>query len=656
MTNQRQVSASEFEAKCSNPEGKVTPEMLIALLENHFDIHFQVEIHVQTDVYYDTPRFRLGGSGLSLRVRSIPSTGKYEVTAKRNISEIEGIFVREEVPFELPNNQDVEALINVKDPTIPPLILIRKYIDEDLIPLVIVENQRRTFSTKVEGSKLKVCHDTVTFSMMHANNSARDHEIEIELKSLDSQLMERIVGIVRKQFPELRGQRDDKYRRAIALLVGDLEYRSLSYIPPKFQIVTQDEIKRCLACCPQHYQSLLLRMINVSLPRLAFKSQLSVLPMPSDISLALWQERVVANLIETNPFLYDDNHVLADSCFIAVDLPNSPLRFFEHTRAQHSLDVCQLAMRLAQKSGLSPEEIAYLGYAGIRHDIGHPALCHSGEVVAQEAGGLDHEERALQIVEAEDPEHLSLYDMRVDTLKAILEEKGTGQILGLADTLAYLIRDGKACEHPINPGIPATILEHFAFDRDSGMILFDDNLIHATQSMLNFRFEMYRRVYYHPYSRIEEEMQQAAIRWALQHNVINLQDLVEGNDPELLSKMAEMAGFEPQLKQLVAGFFPDYCAVYHYRPHLTEEGIKDTKRLTDRLIQAGFNPLDFIVSLPDTHASRKTVRGLRRDNGQAVEIRAQNVTNFHPYDSRTIIAFSPRLRQEEILRTFISSR
>ncbi len=656
----RQVTPSEFEAKCTNPGGEVSPEDLARLLREHFQLEGEIQHFYQTDVYYDTtsspdlPRFHLGGSGLSLRVRSFRGGDSYELTAKRNISEIGGVFVREEVPAIIPLSTDISYPINDQRPKLPPLLMIRKYISGKLSPVVMVENHRMVIRVEIEGLKMKICHDTVTYQDFLTNLQVPDHEIEIELRGLNAQLMEDVVRLVREKFPKLVAQREDKYRRALELLFGEPKHRSLSYVPPSFEIVSHDDIERCLTQAPEPYRPLLEKLVQDTTRRLSYKSQLSVLPMPTDVRLALWQERTIANLIEANPFLYSSDPVLADSCFIAVDLPESPLRFFEHTRAQHSIDVATWAMTLARKCGFGTDSIVYVGCAGLRHDLGHPALCHSGEIVAKDVCGLDHEERTLQLVDADAP-ILSRYDLDIEKLKAILREEDIGQILALADTLAYLIRDGQACERPLDPSVPRTIAEHFDYDSSSNEIIFDDELISALQTMLDFRFEMFRTVYYHPYSRIEEEMQQKAIRWALSQGVIIISDLLEGDDPTLLKKMAEMAANDPKLKQLVAGFFPDYCAVYHYRPHITYKGAIDAASMDKALVDAGFDPLDYIISLPDTRAHRKTIRG-RRLNGESVELSARNVRNFHQYDSQTIIAFAPTLKQQDILRTFLHPR
>lgn len=659
-SHDRQVTASEFEAKCANPGGRVTVEDLIALIQNQFQVVPAVQAREQTDIYYDTPQkenqpgFRLGGSGLSLRVRRIEDQSSYELTAKRNISEIGGVFVREEVPVDLPLTSDIEQLINEPEPDSPPLQLIRKYIKGPLAAGVMVENHRTVIEAMIEGSRLRICHDCLTYSDFLTNQRIPDFEIEIELQGLNAQLMEMIVKIVRERFPILIAQRDDKYRRALKLLVGDLKERTLSYLPPKLERVTRREIDDCVSLSSQPYQSLLDVVAESTVSRLGGKSQLSVLPMPRDVRLALWSERTIDHLIEVNPFLWDSDPVLTQSCYISVDLPESPLKFFEHTRAQHSIDVACWTMRLARKCGLGEETIALLGCAGLRHDLGHPALCHSGEVVVQNVRGLDHEQRTLQMIEA-DAELLGRYDLSLQRLRSILREEGVGQILGLADTLAYLIRDGLACQRPLRPEVVQSISDNFVFDQSTNEIVLNDELLAALQAMLDFRFEMFRTVYYHPYSRIEEEMQQKAIRWALDHSVISLRDLLEGDDLPLLERMAEMAASQAKLKQLVAGFFPDYCAVYHYRPHVTYDGEQDVAELHQRLVSAGFDPLDFIISLPDTRAARKTISG-RLPNGQAVEMQAQNVHDFHQYDSQTIVAFAPTIKHQDILRTLLRPR
>lgn len=132
------------------------------------------------------------------------------------------------------------------------------------------------------------------------------------------------------------------------------------------------------------------------------------------------------------------------------------------TRLAHTLEVANLARRIAQRLGLCVElaEVAALG-----HDLGHPPFGHAGEAALNERmrefGGFEHNAQSLRVVEyLEHPfpqfrglnltrvtrECLAKHATRYDKPGAHPLQDGRpppleGQAAALADQIAYSLHD-----------------------------------------------------------------------------------------------------------------------------------------------------------------------------------------------------------------------
>lgn len=634
---------SELEAKYTNPSGQVSVQDLTAVLRGQ---GFRPEVidSQQTDRYFDTADFDLAGRKLSLRLRTKPNC--QELTFKRIISDPEeGVFVRQEVTEGLTPDHHADVTEGLEG--LQPLILLRQYVSESLTESLEVRNHRVQLIIVQGDSVVEVAHDDVTFTSPRKTSLIRqDYEIEIELKGPDTQLLNRVIHLLRGTFPQLVAQHLDKYHRGLSMLgIGDFSL-VLSAGRADLQVLSRNEVSKYLDEVPTSARGRFSTCLEIVAPRLSQLSQLSLLYHPGRISDALHLNFDIESIIGRDPFLDHERLFWPESCFISVDIPRIPFVFFTHTRLQHSIDASRLAMDLGRSAGLDEKQIVILGIAGLTHDVGHPALCHSGEVVVSEITKEDHEARTLQFVR----NNQALFEgLDMELFTQTLQEEGIGQILSIADTLGYVLRDSHEAGWQIDASLETGVVSNFRYER--GHILLEPDLAEALLRLLDVRYRLYLTLYFHPYSRIEEEMQQKALRWAIQHNLITCDTLLSGADPQLLLRMAEIAAQNSQAKQLAAGFFPDYCAVYHYRPIATWAPSEEGPTEKD-LIELGFDPASFIISQPFTKAGKKQIRGLNL-KGEPVSLQTRMSEVYHPYDTKTILAFSPRISSQEIfLRLF----
>lgn len=631
----------EIEAKYA---GIVSPQDIVRVLgEDGYQVYSSQ--FVQEDHYYDSADLVLAGSDLSLRTRSISGSRKEILTFKRILYEpVFGIYAREEINTDI--DLDIISILNTPS-QLPPLKRLREFVREHLLPSLFVRNDRTTITVEIKGILFEISVDTVEFSMR--GKTACDNEIEIEQKGENREVMDELIGLLDPLLARLSPQTKDKYRRGLDLL-GNIPTRlSLSYSMP-LQTVAESEIHELIDMVPVSYVSLFEQLIGMIKDRLSRLAQLSLLYNPRDISSALIVENEIQRLAKVDPFL-QERTTEPTGWFISVTPPAGQFQWFTHTRFQHSLDTAKLAMSLAASTQISEYGLVLAGLAGLIHDQGHPALCHSGEVIVIKHGGTSHEQRTREFVRAIS-QRLTNYDISPDDLREILEEKGWGEILNLADTLSYLERDGNECGKPLPPGIAQTILENFRFK--DGKIVFNTELISGTQAMLDFRCLMYNSLYFHPYSRIEEAMQQKALVEAIAQGAIDVEDLVNGDDPTLLAQLAQFGATNPEINPLVAGFFPDYCSVHHYRPIRCFDPVIAEKDIVNFIeSKLGLNSLDYVICPPFAGAGSKKIKGVD-EKGNPILLRAKQSGPYHSYENSLLVAISPKITVQEILdRLFI---
>ena len=131
------------------------------------------------------------------------------------------------------------------------------------------------------------------------------------------------------------------------------------------------------------------------------------------------------------------------------------------TRLTHTLEVAQVAKSIARALGLNEDLAETIALA---HDLGHPPFGHAGEdvlnVLAQEAGGFDHNKQSLRVVtelEQRYPDFPGL-NLTWETLEGIMKHETAydlpsshwepdkqpsleAQVVDIADELAYNAHD-----------------------------------------------------------------------------------------------------------------------------------------------------------------------------------------------------------------------
>lgn len=638
MSDQEVVQ--ELEAKLENPGGKVTPGRIKRLLMKNGLKFRSITVH-QTDTYFDRPDYVLAGTGLSLRVRRYANGKLPKLTAKRVLDNVGGISVREQPECEISPDVDPLALVNGPSGDLEPLRYLADYQTGPFEMTLRVVTCRHIIIVQIGGSTVEISVDAVTFHDLHGKSRrVIDHEIEAELIGRNPEIVRQIVRLLRTQFSTLKPQQADKYRRGLTLFGRMPTKRSLSIRLIRFQEPTADEVAVYLQSIAEPWRPLFAEMLAEVGPSLGRKSQLSMLWNPPGLSHNLIAGEEISRLVGSNPFHLDQSGLLQDGIFVAVNPPRSHFRLFNHTRLQHSLDVSSLSLRLGLHARLGYDLAVNLALAGLLHDEGHPALSHSGEVILMKYCNQDHEERTQQKVRKL-AERFSGYGVNVELVLTLLREEGFGQLLSLADTLAYLQRDGQECGFPLPDWIIPTLLENTSFAIDMSLVI-NPPAAKAIRAMLDHRYLMYKLVYFHPYSQIEELMQQKAIDWAVRTGVLGIDELINGDDPTLLARFAEIAEEYPEVRPLIHGFYPDYCAVRHYVPVATYAiGDLNTPSETD-LVESGLNPLDFVLVTPYRQAARKIITG-RSLAGRKCHFRTKLNHEVHPYGDKTIVAVRPEL-------------
>lgn len=118
-----------------------------------------------------------------------------------------------------------------------------------------------------------------------------------------------------------------------------------------------------------------------------------------------------------------------------------------HSRFEHSLGVLHIANRMAQKLGLSDEQIRIIRYAALLHDVGHGPLSHNFEAVLKSnSRNITHEDVTKKIITDDQFINKTLGHDKQKVLDLFDEENETvsREIISSnidADKLDYLRRD-----------------------------------------------------------------------------------------------------------------------------------------------------------------------------------------------------------------------
>jgi HD superfamily phosphohydrolase len=230
----------------------------------------------------------------------------------------------------------------------------------------------------------------------------------------------------------------------------------------------------------------------------------------------------------------------------------------EHNRLVHSMDVMVVATMIGYNNDLSPSQLNTLRVAAMTHDMGTPAGGDSVKFIDLPA--LDEDanyQRLLRLF----PERQRLWDKYGIDEKVLMEtiynEGLLGQILDVADKLAYTARDLWACESFIqygarhmNQGGLQVILDLLAEDQNP-CSLWDNVSIHGEkigftdvgrlERFLKIRALMFRELYLHPHARFGEWLvARVLVKTLYAQGVLTRDRLLEMNDSQLEAFLNQM--------------------------------------------------------------------------------------------------------------------
>lgn len=195
-------------------------------------------------------------------------------------------------------------------------------------------------------------------------------------------------------------------------------------------------------------------------------------------------------------------------------------RVGEHNRLVHSYDVMTIASVIGYNLGLEESKLNTLRMAAFSHDMGTPAGGDSVKFIDPEA--FDEDMNYPQLLAGHDWSHIKA-EFRIneeELCQAILNKGVLGQILDIADKLAYVARDLHACRPFLEYGrkhmdqyglhsLFALIDRHpticglwDAVELSGEQVVITDTARLA--AFLKARTLMFRELYYHPNARFGE--------------------------------------------------------------------------------------------------------------------------------------------------------
>ncbi len=241
------------------------------------------------------------------------------------------------------------------------------------------------------------------------------------------------------------------------------------------------------------------------------------------------------------------------------------------TRYLHSLDVMMLVSLIGYNFGLTQGELNTLRVAGLTHDRGTPAGGDSVKLIDPKAFDEDaHYERLLR--EKTGPGKWNAFRDRFQIdepqlLETILNRGLLGQVLDIADKLAYVARDIETClgafagsddsDFYVGTRALKEIIEEFphvcsiwdSVVREGDQMVFTDprRLI----AFLKARIVLFRELYYHPRARFGEYLiSRILVKRLYEEGRVTRDELLEMSDGELERQVDDAYGKRGVLRAL----------------------------------------------------------------------------------------------------------
>jgi putative nucleotidyltransferase with HDIG domain len=206
-----------------------------------------------------------------------------------------------------------------------------------------------------------------------------------------------------------------------------------------------------------------------------------------------------------------------------------------HTRFEHSLGTMHITGEICENLSLSDDETKTMRAAALLHDVGHTAFSHENEGILVRKRMGNHEQRGVEVVREGRSGGIleeSGYDVK-RVCSIIGGEERCGIInfdLG-SDRMDYLLRDSHYTGVAYGV-IDCDRLVH-TIRLKGGKAVVEWGGIEAAESLLIARFLMFSSVYYHHAVRIASAMLGRAVEFALEDEVISLEELLCCSDAEL---------------------------------------------------------------------------------------------------------------------------
>ncbi|MFH0971635.1 MAG: HD domain-containing protein [Candidatus Micrarchaeota archaeon] len=264
-----------------------------------------------------------------------------------------------------------------------------------------------------------------------------------------------------------------------------------------------------------------------------------------------------------------------------------------HTRFEHSLGTFHLTKLLSDRLFEDKRERELLCLAAMLHDVGHPAFSHLPEELIREHTGKTHEQLGEEKIisgniadvlvknSISPKELLKIY--KSEKAEIITSELGT-------DRMDYLLRDAYFT------GVGYSLIDAerllFSLAFKEGKLMIQEKGVLAAESLLVSRYLMFNAVYNHHAVRIAKEMLEKALRVAVSHEKIKIEEISDGADDVVLNTLRA----EPLVNSILTRNL--YKAAYEKADFAIGKNENKAKKEIEGALLAELNYADFVICLP----------------------------------------------------------
>jgi len=203
-----------------------------------------------------------------------------------------------------------------------------------------------------------------------------------------------------------------------------------------------------------------------------------------------------------------------------------------HSRFEHSIGTMHIASKITDSVGLNDYEKKMLRICALLHDAGHGPFSH----VSEGALNTTHEQLTSKVIEETIINDILSEKFDPHDIIDIINGKGNfGQIMSGdldADRMDYLVRDS------YYTGVAYGTID---IERLIHSMKLEDNLIigskgvHAAESALIARYQMYPSVYQHHTTRIINSMFRRCMKWMFEAEIIDSDRIYQYDDIDIIS-------------------------------------------------------------------------------------------------------------------------